>query len=42
MTKLEYSRPVLTKFGSVKSLTRGVGGSNADNGQTNTTKKGKG
>ena len=37
-----YSKPVLTKFGSVSSLTKGVNGSIADRGQSNTTKFGNG
>lgn len=42
MTKKPYASPVITNFGSVRALTRGVGGSNADAGQQNNTKLGAG
>lgn len=37
-----YEKPRLTVYGSVKSLTMGVGGSNRDMGQPTDTKKGGG
>ncbi len=40
MSKQVYHTPSLTKFGSVKSLTLGRGGSNVDIGQENPTRKG--
>ena len=40
MSKQVYHTPSLTKFGSVKSLTRGVGGSNTDMGQPTDTRRG--
>ncbi len=42
MSKQVYHTPSLTKFGSVKSLTRGRNGSNADSGQQAATKSGIG
>ena len=37
-----YQKPTIATFGSVSQLTRGVGGSTADKGQSNNTKHGKG
>jgi len=42
VTKKQYASPAVTKFGSVKSLTHGVGGSNFDQGFTAPTKRGGG
>lgn len=41
-SKATYTKPVVTKFGSVASLTQGVGGSNADTGQAAVSKRGNG
>lgn len=42
MTKKPYASPKITNFGSVRALTRGVGGSNPDGGQAAPTKRGGG
>lgn len=35
-----YEKPTVTTFGSVAKLTQGVGGSHADAGHNNNTKRG--
>ncbi len=37
-----YKKPQLTTYGKLAELTAGVGGSNTDPGQGNTTKRGVG
>jgi hypothetical protein len=38
--KKPYTTPKLTEHGSVAQLTRGIGGSNFDHGQNNSTRRG--
>jgi hypothetical protein len=40
--KKSYEKPVVVSIGTVKGLTAGVGGSNADPGQVSQTKRGGG
>jgi len=38
--KRKYSRPTLVVYGSVREFTKGMNGTNFDNGQNNNTRKG--
>ena len=40
--KKAYKKPQLTVYGTLAKLTEGIGGSNADPGQGNMTKRGRG